>query len=108
MNRNASSMRKRGVPPPVPRLGRNQSGAARGLHSLRFLDTKTAGKEGDTWKGVEKRFGQFAIDGRLPREKFGVCVGNVFLLYFHFNTEIFNIVDFGSERFNAIKNASGN
>ncbi|KAM7496661.1 hypothetical protein LguiA_021075 [Lonicera macranthoides] len=75
MNRNASSMRKKGGPPPVPRLGRNKSGAARGLHSIRFLDAKTAGKEGDAWKGVEKRFGQFAIDGRLPREKFGVCVG---------------------------------
>lgn len=51
-----------------------QSGAELGLKSLRFLDKTTGGKE-DGWKVVEKRFGQFAVNGRLPKENFGRCIG---------------------------------
>ncbi|XP_009611455.1 putative respiratory burst oxidase homolog protein H isoform X2 [Nicotiana tomentosiformis] len=66
------SRRRNGV---VPRMGRMQSGAARGLNSLRFLDRTTTGKEGDAWRSVEKRFNQNAVNGRLFREKFGTCIG---------------------------------
>lgn len=60
---------------PVGRgLQRIQSGAETGLKSLRFLDKTRAGKE-DGWKDVEKRFDQFAVSGRLPKEKFGSCIG---------------------------------
>lgn len=56
-------------------LGRSKSGASRGLNSLRFLDRTTTGKEGDAWKPVQKRFKQNAVDGKLSRDKFGVCIG---------------------------------
>ncbi|XP_002281695.1 putative respiratory burst oxidase homolog protein H [Vitis vinifera] len=59
----------------VPGLGRSTSGAARGLNSLRFLDRTTTGKEGDAWKPVQKRFKQHAVEGKLYKEKFGVCIG---------------------------------
>ncbi|CAN4098885.1 unnamed protein product [Withania somnifera] len=56
-------------------MGRMESGVSRGLKSLWFLDRKTTGKEGDSWKSVEKRFNQNAVNGRLFREKFGTCIG---------------------------------
>ncbi|KAL6967422.1 NAD(P)H oxidase (H2O2-forming) [Sarracenia purpurea var. burkii] len=52
----------------VPRMGRQQSGAAKGIKSLRFLDRTTTGKEGDAWRHVEKRFDQLAVDGMLSRD----------------------------------------
>ncbi|KAG1337958.1 Respiratory burst oxidase-like protein F [Cocos nucifera] len=55
-------------------MQRMQSSAELGLKSLRFLDKTTGGKE-DGWKVVEKRFDQFAVDGRLPKENFGRCIG---------------------------------
>ncbi|KAL8191661.1 hypothetical protein R6Q57_028392 [Mikania cordata] len=58
-----------------PRLERQRSGAARGLNGLRFLDRVMTGKEMDAWMAIEKRFQRFSVDGRLPREKFGICVG---------------------------------
>ncbi|KAD3068272.1 hypothetical protein E3N88_36152 [Mikania micrantha] len=58
-----------------PRLERQRSGAARGLNGLRFLDRVMTGKEVDAWMAIEKRFQRFSVDGRLPREKFGICVG---------------------------------
>ncbi|GFZ17958.1 ferric reductase-like transmembrane component family protein [Actinidia rufa] len=74
--RNGSSIRKRsGIQSSVPRMGRMQSGAAKGIKSLRFLDRTTTGKEGDAWRPVEKRFNQFAVDGRLSKEKFAACIG---------------------------------
>ncbi|WOG95828.1 hypothetical protein DCAR_0415157 [Daucus carota subsp. sativus] len=51
------------------------SGALRGLNSVRFIDKKQVGKEGDGWHNVENRFHQMAVNGKLSREKFGVCVG---------------------------------
>ncbi|XP_010922462.1 putative respiratory burst oxidase homolog protein H isoform X1 [Elaeis guineensis] len=56
------------------RMRRTQSNAELGLKSLRFLDKTTGGKE-DGWKVVEKRFDQFAVNGRLPKENFGRCIG---------------------------------
>ncbi|GAB2286056.1 hypothetical protein Dimus_020480 [Dionaea muscipula] len=62
-------------PVPIPRMPRRmQSTAARGLNGLRFMDVAT-GKEGDAWKPVEKRFNQNALDGRLPKDKFGAVIG---------------------------------
>ncbi|CAL0328231.1 unnamed protein product [Lupinus luteus] len=58
------------------KMERLQSGAAdRGLKGLHFLDQTVAGKKGDAWKSIEKRFVQHAIDGKLSKEKFGICVG---------------------------------
>lgn len=58
-----------------PRIGRTGSSTKKGIKSLRFLDRTITGKEVDAWKSVEKRFHQFAFNGRLPRDKFGACVG---------------------------------
>ncbi|KAM0953238.1 putative NADPH oxidase Respiratory burst [Dioscorea sansibarensis] len=65
------SMNARAVPAAIKRL---RSSAELGLKGLRFLD-KNSGKDGSGWKSVERRFDQFAIDGRLPRETFGRCIG---------------------------------
>lgn len=58
------------------RVERTQSTAARGLQSLRFLDRTVTGRERDAWRSIENRFNQFSVDGKLPKEKFGVCIGN--------------------------------
>lgn len=60
------------------RLGRRKSKAERGLKSLRFLDRSVTGKEDDAWRAIESRFHQHAIDDRLPRDKFGLCIGMFF------------------------------
>ncbi|KAI8523922.1 hypothetical protein RHMOL_Rhmol13G0109100 [Rhododendron molle] len=75
--RNASSLKNMNSVPSltVPKMERSQSGAVKGLKTLRFLDRMTTGKEGDAWRSVEKRFHQLATAGRLPRDKFGACVG---------------------------------
>ncbi|XP_019431277.1 PREDICTED: putative respiratory burst oxidase homolog protein H [Lupinus angustifolius] len=57
------------------KMERLQSGAARGLKGLRFLDRTVTGKEADAWKSIEKRFVQHAVDGKLSKEKFAICVG---------------------------------
>ncbi|OIV98637.1 hypothetical protein TanjilG_12760 [Lupinus angustifolius] len=58
------------------KMERLQSGAAdRGLKGLHFLDRTVAGKKGDAWKSIEKCFVQHAIDGKISKEKFGICVG---------------------------------
>ncbi|XP_004492338.1 putative respiratory burst oxidase homolog protein H isoform X2 [Cicer arietinum] len=54
---------------------RTESGAARGLKGLRFLDRTVTGKEGDAWRSIEKRFNQNALDGKLSKDKFGACIG---------------------------------
>jgi len=70
------------------KMRRMESGAARGLKGLRFLDRTVTGKEADAWKSIEKRFTQHAADGMLSKDKFGQCVGNIiydfFLLVFAF------------------------
>ncbi|KAJ0084102.1 hypothetical protein Patl1_30817 [Pistacia atlantica] len=57
------------------KIDRTASTAARGLQSLRFLDRTVTGKENDAWRSIERRFNQFAVNGRISREKFGICVG---------------------------------
>ncbi|XP_068339929.1 putative respiratory burst oxidase homolog protein H [Pyrus communis] len=78
LKRNNSSVRKRnGV------QGNNhgsvgcraEPGGKEGIKSLRFLDRTATGKEVDAWKQVEKRFNQYAVAGRLSRDKFGACIG---------------------------------
>lgn len=61
--------------PRMKNLGRRKSKAERGLKSLRFLDRSVTGKEGDAWRAIESRFHQYALDGRLSRDKFGTCIG---------------------------------
>nr|XP_027107747.1 putative respiratory burst oxidase homolog protein H [Coffea arabica] len=75
--RQISNLRKRnGVPGNnSPILTRTQSGAARGLNGLRFLDRINTGKEMDAWKAIERRFYQNGVNGRIFRDKFGVCIG---------------------------------
>ncbi|KAF3453946.1 hypothetical protein FNV43_RR04387 [Rhamnella rubrinervis] len=60
---------------PTSKMQRMTSGAAKGLNTLRFLDRTLTGKEGDAWKSVEKRFNQYAVDGRISKDKFAVCIG---------------------------------
>ncbi|KAJ8629168.1 hypothetical protein MRB53_022491 [Persea americana] len=45
------------------------------IRSLKFLDKSTCGKNPEAWKNVEKRFKQYAVDGRLSRANFGRCIG---------------------------------
>ncbi|XP_061963966.1 putative respiratory burst oxidase homolog protein H [Populus nigra] len=74
----SSALRKNGVlssKPPRPKMERTASSAARGLKSLRFLDRTVTGKEMDAWRSIERRFDQFAVDERLPKDKFGICIG---------------------------------
>ncbi|CAK7324916.1 unnamed protein product [Dovyalis caffra] len=74
----SSALKKSGIlsaKPPLPKMERTASSAARGLKSLRFLDRTMTGKEMDAWRSIERRFDQFAVDERLPKEKFGICVG---------------------------------
>nr|GEW10175.1 putative respiratory burst oxidase homolog protein H [Tanacetum cinerariifolium] len=73
-NSKATSSRRRLIHN-EPKLERQRSGAARGLDGLRFLDRIMTGKEVDAWMAIEKRFQRFAVNGKLPREKFGICIG---------------------------------
>ncbi|KAL5581133.1 hypothetical protein UlMin_013575 [Ulmus minor] len=73
MNKSNSIARKRhGI---KGKIARTTSGAAKGIKSLRFLDRTVTGKENDAWKSIEKRFNQYAVEGKLSRDKFGVCIG---------------------------------
>lgn len=58
---------------------RTRSGAARALRGLQFMN-KNVGNEG--WSEVEKRFDELAVDGMLPKSRFGKCIG----LWFARNT----------------------
>ncbi|KAI4382352.1 hypothetical protein MLD38_008326 [Melastoma candidum] len=57
------------------KMGTRAASAKKGTKNLRFLDKTISGRETDAWKSVEKRFSQFAVDGRLSKDKFGACVG---------------------------------
>lgn len=65
------------------KMMRLQSGASRGLKGLRFLDRTVTGKENDAWKSIEKRFIQHAVDGKLSKDKFGTCMGMVYIYLYH-------------------------
>ena len=79
LSRNSSKAKSNAKKAPTtggaPKMGRTTSSAAKGLNSLRFLDRTVTGKEGDAWRAIERRFNQFSVDGKLPRDKFGICVG---------------------------------
>ncbi|KAI4354442.1 hypothetical protein L6164_003302 [Bauhinia variegata] len=74
---NGSLRKRNGVQPngSNSKMVRVQSGAARGIQGIRFLDRTITGKEDDAWRSIQKRFNQYAEDGRITKEKFGVCVG---------------------------------
>lgn len=57
------------------KMTRMQSSAQPGLKGLRFLDKTTNSKDG--WKAVEKRFDDMAVHGRLAKESFGKCIGEL-------------------------------
>ncbi|MQM04985.1 hypothetical protein Taro_037792 [Colocasia esculenta] len=62
------------------RLQRTRSGAQQALKGLRFISSRTTGREeeGDAlWRTVEDRFHALAKDGLLSREDFGECIGMV-------------------------------
>lgn len=79
LSRTTSKAASKRAPPPsaggAPKMGRTTSTAAKGLNSLRFLDRTVTGKEGDAWRSIERRFNQFAVEGKLPKDKFGICLG---------------------------------
>lgn len=81
----ARNKRTNGGPPQIPKVQRTASSAAKGLQSLRFLDRTVTGKEMDAWRSTERRFDQFAVNGKLHKDKFGVCVGKsqAHLIYFN-------------------------
>ncbi|XP_010475733.1 PREDICTED: respiratory burst oxidase homolog protein B [Camelina sativa] len=59
-----------------PRLDRSKSsGAMFALRGLRFIAKNDAVGRG--WEDVGKRFDELAIDGKLPKSKFGHCIGMV-------------------------------
>ncbi|KAM6578745.1 hypothetical protein CsatB_030582 [Cannabis sativa] len=72
---NSSGKKKNVGQSKPPKIGRMASGASRGLKSLRFLDRTVTGKENDAWRSIEKRFYQHQVNGKLCRDKFGVCIG---------------------------------
>ncbi|KAJ0250669.1 Respiratory burst oxidase protein B [Hirschfeldia incana] len=55
------------------RLDRSKSGAMFALRGLRFITQNDAVGRG--WDEVEKRFDELAVDGKLPKSKFGHCIG---------------------------------
>lgn len=61
------------------RVDRSKSGAARALRGFKFM-TKNVGTEG--WSQVEKRFHELAVEGKLPRTRFGQCIGKYSLSSF--------------------------
>lgn len=76
LEKRSTSLRKRKpFHDSAPKMGRIESGAKRGLMSLRFLDRAKTGKEEDGWRAIEKRFHHNADGGRLFKDKFGVCIG---------------------------------
>lgn len=58
----------------VGKFERSMSGATRALQGLQFL-TQNVEAAGGIWPEVERRFEELAIDGCLPRSKFGQCIG---------------------------------
>lgn len=55
------------------RLDRSKSGAMFALRGLRFITKNDAVGRG--WDEVEKRFDELAVEGKLPKSKFGHCIG---------------------------------
>lgn len=54
------------------KVDRSKSGAARALKGLKFM-TKNVGTEG--WSEIEARFHELAVNGMLPKSRFGQCIG---------------------------------
>ncbi|OWM89353.1 hypothetical protein CDL15_Pgr024101 [Punica granatum] len=73
LSKNASVAENKGAAPHLgPKMDRT---ASRGLMGLRFLDRARTGKEDEAWRTIEMRYNQLAGNGKLPRDKFGACIG---------------------------------
>ncbi|GAB2238995.1 hypothetical protein Droror1_Dr00024908 [Drosera rotundifolia] len=59
------------------RVDRSKSTAARALKGLQFINRNVGkgGGGGDGWGEIERRFEEGMVEGRLPRAKFGQCIG---------------------------------
>ncbi|XP_010549734.1 PREDICTED: respiratory burst oxidase homolog protein B [Tarenaya hassleriana] len=58
------------------RLDRSKSGAAFAMKGLKFITKNDAVGNGcGGWEEVDKRFGELAVEGKLPKSKFGQCIG---------------------------------
>ncbi|KAL8166372.1 hypothetical protein V2J09_007871 [Rumex salicifolius] len=55
------------------KFNRTKSTAARALQGLQFINKSNVGDEG--WPAIDKRFDKLAVDGLLPRSRFGQCIG---------------------------------
>lgn len=66
------------------KVDRSKSGAARALKGLKFM-TKNVGTEG--WSEVEARFDKLAVDGLLPKNRFGQCIGTLVIYIFKKNSK---------------------
>ena len=64
------------------RVDRSKSGAARALRGLKFM-TKNVGTD-QGWSQVEKRFDELAVEGKLPKTRFGQCIGAPYVLFTSF------------------------
>lgn len=69
----SQELKKLGPSRRFSKLDRNKSGASRALRGLQFMREKNVGGEG--WAPIEKRFDELAIDGALPRSRFGQSIG---------------------------------
>ncbi|PIA44456.1 hypothetical protein AQUCO_01700213v1 [Aquilegia coerulea] len=56
------------------KIDRSKSGAARALKGLKFMSKSVCNED---WAAVEARFDELAIDGLLPRSRFGKCIGMI-------------------------------
>lgn len=57
---------------PAQMVDRNKSCACRALKGLKFMTTNV---DHEGWSQIEKRFHELAVDGTLPKSKFGQCIG---------------------------------
>ncbi|KAF5189531.1 Respiratory burst oxidase protein [Thalictrum thalictroides] len=56
------------------KIDRSKSGATRALKGLKFMSKSVCNED---WTAVETRFNELAIDGLLPRSRFGKCIGMI-------------------------------
>ncbi|KAL5712994.1 hypothetical protein ACHQM5_015113 [Ranunculus cassubicifolius] len=54
------------------KIDRSKSSAARALKELHFLSKSVCNED---WSVVDNRFDELAVDGLLPRSRFGQCIG---------------------------------
>ncbi|XP_057962973.1 respiratory burst oxidase homolog protein B [Malania oleifera] len=60
---------------PFNKVDRSKSGAARALRGLQFMTTNVGSRYERGWSEIERRFDELAVDGALPKTRFGQCIG---------------------------------